>query len=142
MNRPVLPLIIGSLLILGCGGDNSTGPGATDDEETVVRAILSIQVICVSFSTGPCQMFALSNPPGFLATIGDPGINEVSASWSDGVLERVQGNNPGIVWTNSDPSVFAFDTATGLHTAIAVGSSVVCATYEGFSDCITMTTIT
>ncbi len=113
MNRRVLPLIIGSLLLpLGCGGDD-------DPTAPVSPTVLSITV------TGPPEIVDVGTSEFFFAT----------ASFSDGTSRNVSAD---ALWTSSDPSVVTV-SATGSGMAIAAGEAEICATYEGVRDCLRVT---
>ncbi len=112
MNRRVLPLIIGSLLLLGCGGDDSTGPSGP----TVVS-------------------IAVEGPPGAVTSVGEAGPFFATASLSDGTSQDVTADAQ---WTSSDPSVVTI-SATGEGQAVGAGQSEVCATYQGVSGCVLVT---
>jgi len=110
MNRRVLPLIIGSLLLLlGCGG-NGTGP------PTVVS-------------------IAVEGPPGAVTSVGESAPFFATASLSDGTSQDVTADAQ---WTSSDPSVVTV-SATGAGEAVGVGQSEICATYQGVSGCVLVT---
>ena len=118
MNRRVVPMVIGSLLLaLGCGGDDSTGP------PTVVS-------------------IAVEGPPGGTASVGDSGPFMATASFSDGTTEDVTSS---AVWTSSDLAVVTiFTTVDGQNVegeAVGVGQSEICAAYQGVSGCVLVTVV-
>ena len=113
MNRRVLPLLIGSLLLLlGCGGDGTDGTGPP----TVVS-------------------IAVQGPPGAVTSVGESGAFVATASLSDGTSQDVTADAQ---WTSSDTSVVTV-SATGEGQAVGAGQSEVCATYQGVSGCVLVT---
>ena len=112
MNRRVLPLIIGSLLLLGCGGDDSTGPSGP--------TVVSIAVV---------------GPPGAVTSVGGSGPSIATASLSDGTSQDVTGLAE---WTSSNTSVVTI-SATGNGMAVGAGQSEICATYQGVRGCVLVT---
>ena len=136
MNRSMLPLVVGSLLLLvGCGGggDNSTGPEDMDDEPTDPVTLVSFVVVCVC---GPGSTTAGT------AVVGDSGSHEVRGTYSNGD-ERVfnMTEYSETVWTTSDAAVMTIVAATtgGNGVAVGVGQAAICATYGGMTACFQMT---
>ena len=115
MNRRVLPLIIGSLLLLGCGGDDSTGPSGP-------TTVVSIAVV---------------GPPGAITSVGESGPFIATASLSDGTSQNVTSLAE---WTSSNTSVITV-SAIGNGVAVGAGESEICATHQGVIGCLLVTVI-
>ena len=115
--RPPLrlwPAIMGSLvLLLGCGGDDPTGPAT----------LLSVRIEGAGPGSSSFRGVGASEQLRAIANFSDGSSQEVAAQAE---------------WTSSDLSV-ATVSATGWFHAIGVGPSEICARYQGVKGCAVVT---